>query len=118
MNTALPVYRGELQCRMLGMAVEAFTPTGEICLPDEAGELVCLKPFPCQPIGFWPLPGYGSKDEVEAAKIRYQLAYFSEFANVWCELWFLFLRSCVLRSLEPCMTNFDLLCTPLLYRPR
>ncbi|THG95812.1 hypothetical protein EW026_g5914 [Hermanssonia centrifuga] len=69
MNTALPVYRGELQCRMLGMAVEAFTPTGEICLPDEAGELVCLKPFPCQPIGFWPLPGYGSKEEVEAAKI-------------------------------------------------
>lgn len=85
MNTALPVYRGEIQCRMLGMAVETFTPTGAQCAAGEPGELVCVKPFPCQPVGFWPLPGYGSEQEVEAAKARYQQAYFAEFKGVWCK---------------------------------
>lgn len=85
MNTALPVYRGEIQCRMLGMAVETFTPAGTRCAADEPGELVCVKPFPCQPVGFWPLPGYASEEEVGAAKARYQQAYFGEFEGVWCE---------------------------------
>ena len=85
MCSALPVYRGEIQCRMLGMAVESFTPTGTLCEPDEAGELVCVKPFPCMPLGFWPLPGYGTHGDVEAAKVRYQEAYFSEFEGVWCK---------------------------------
>lgn len=84
MCTALPVFRGEIQCRLLGMAVEAFTPAGVSAAPDEPGELVCLKPFPCMPAGFWPLPGYGSEDAVKAAQARYQQAYFSEFQNVWC----------------------------------
>lgn len=70
---------------MLGMAIESFTPTGTLNKADEAGELVCLKPFPCMPVGFWPLPGYGNKDAVESAKVRYQQAYFSEFKDVWCE---------------------------------
>ncbi|GBE79455.1 Malonamoyl-CoA synthetase vrtB [Sparassis crispa] len=83
MCTALPVFRGEIQCRLLGMAVEVFTPSGTIAAPDEAGELVCLKPFPCMPVGFWPLPGFGSEEAVEAAKMRYQQAYFSEFKDVW-----------------------------------
>ncbi|CCM02494.1 uncharacterized protein FIBRA_04595 [Fibroporia radiculosa] len=81
--TALPVFRGEIQCRLLGMAVEVFTPAGIRAQPDEAGELVCLKPFPCMPAGFWPLPGYGPEDAVEAAKLRYQQAYFSEYPDVW-----------------------------------
>ena len=85
MCTALPVFRGEIQCRLLGMAVEAFTPTGTVAGPDEAGELVCLRPFPCMPAGFWPLPGYGPPDAVESAQKRYQDAYFSEFKGVWCE---------------------------------
>lgn len=67
------------------MAVESFTPTGTPCAPDEAGELVCIKPFPCMPLGFWPLPGYGTHSDVEAAKVRYQEAYFSEFEGVWCK---------------------------------
>lgn len=83
MCSALPVYRGEIQCRMLGMAVESFTPLGAFCAPDEAGELVCVQPFPCMPLGFWPLPGYGKDDDVEVAKVRYQEAYFSEFEGVW-----------------------------------
>ena len=84
MCSALPVYRGEIQCRMLGMAVESFTPMGTVCAPDEAGELVCVKPFPCMPLGFWPLRGYGGDNDIEAAKVRYQEAYFSEFEGVWC----------------------------------
>ncbi|EPQ59247.1 acetoacetyl-CoA synthetase [Gloeophyllum trabeum ATCC 11539] len=83
MCTALPVYRGEIQCRMLGMAIEAFTPTGIRAGPDEAGDLVCVKPFPCMPIGFWPLPGFGKEDAVQAAKDRYQQAYFSVFPGIW-----------------------------------
>ncbi|KAH9899837.1 acetoacyl-CoA synthetase [Cubamyces lactineus] len=83
MCTALPVFRGEIQCRLLGMAVEAFTPAGTPAGPDEPGELVCLRPFPCMPAGFWPLPGYGSAEAVEAARKRYQDAYFSEYKGVW-----------------------------------
>lgn len=67
------------------MAVDAYTPDGRKCDPGQAGELVCLKPFPCQPVGFWPLPGYGKPADVDAAKLRYQQAYFSEFEDVWCE---------------------------------
>lgn len=85
MCSALPVYRGELQCRMLGMAVESFSPMGIPSLPDEAGELVCVKPFPCMPLGFWPLPGFAPESDVKAADARYQQAYFSEFEGVWCE---------------------------------
>ncbi|KAF7790811.1 hypothetical protein EIP86_001768 [Pleurotus ostreatoroseus] len=83
MNSMLPVYRGEVQCRMLGMAIEAFTPAGTPAEPGLAGELVCVRPFPCQPVGFWPLPGYGSAADVAAAQDRYQQAYFAEYKGVW-----------------------------------
>jgi acetoacetyl-CoA synthetase len=86
MCTALPVYRGEIQCRELGMAIAAFTETGTPAGPEEAGELVCTRPFPCMPVGFWPLPGYGAEDAVRAAKARFQDAYFKpECPGVWCE---------------------------------
>lgn len=81
--TALPVYRGEIQCRMLGMAIESFSPSGTPNPPGENGELVCVKPFPCMPLGFWPLPGYGPVAAVEAGKARFQQSYFSEFKDVW-----------------------------------
>ncbi|TFK43520.1 acetoacetyl-CoA synthetase [Crucibulum laeve] len=83
MSSALPVYRGEIQCRMLGMAIESFSPTGACNSPDEAGELVCTKPFPCMPLGFWPLPGFGTDKDVESARTRFHQAYFSEFDGVW-----------------------------------
>lgn len=70
---------------MLGMAVESFSPAGNLNPPDEEGELVCVKPFPCMPLGFWPLPGFGTDSEVEAAKSRFKQSYFSEFEGVWCE---------------------------------
>ncbi|GLB33820.1 putative acetyl-coenzyme A synthetase N-terminus [Lyophyllum shimeji] len=83
MCSALPVYRGEIQCRMLGMAVESFSPSGTLCAPDEPGELVCVKPFPCMPLGFWPLPGFAPDENVKAASYRYQQAYFSDVEGVW-----------------------------------
>ena len=48
----LPVWRGEMQCRGLGMAVEVWDDDRRsIC--GAKGELVCVKPFPSMPIGFW-----------------------------------------------------------------
>src|SRR5256885_1518356 len=72
-NPILPVYRGELQCRSLGIAVEVFDPEGN-ALVGEKGELVCTRPFPSMPLGFWNDRG----DE------RYHAAYFAKYPNVWC----------------------------------
>jgi acetoacetyl-CoA synthetase len=72
-NPILPVYRGELQCRSLGIAVEVFDPEGN-ALVGEKGELVCTKPFPSMPLGFWNDRG----DE------RYHAAYFAKYPGVWC----------------------------------
>ena len=72
----LPVYRGELQCRGLGMAVEVYDEDGKP-LPagcGERGELVCTRPFPAMPVGFW--------NDPDGAK--YRAAYFERFDNVWC----------------------------------
>lgn len=70
---------------MLGMAIESFSPSGTPNPPGENGELVCVEPFPCMPLGFWPLPGYGPAAAVEAGKARFQQSYFSEFKDVWCK---------------------------------
>ena len=72
-NPILPVYRGELQCRSLGIAVEVFNDNGESII-NEKGELVCTRPFPSMPLGFWNDRG----DE------RYHAAYFAKYPNVWC----------------------------------
>lgn len=71
-NPLLPVYRGELQSLGLGMAVEIYNEQGQ-SVQEEQGELVCTKPFPCMPVGFWNDP----KQE------RYKKAYFNRFAKVW-----------------------------------
>ncbi len=71
-NPTLPVYRGEIQCRGLGMAVEVWNDDGD-SLVGEPGELVCTKPFPSMPIGFW-----GDKDGS-----KYHSAYFDYFDNIW-----------------------------------
>jgi acetoacetyl-CoA synthetase len=68
----LPVRRGELQCRALGMAVEAWNEQGEPVV-GERGELVCTKPFPSMPVGFW------GDDTGE----RYRAAYFAQHPGVW-----------------------------------
>ncbi len=72
-NPVLPVYRGELQCRGLGMAVAIYNDAGQP-LRGEKGELVCTRPFPSMPIGFW--------NDADGSK--YHAAYFERFANIWC----------------------------------
>ncbi|TMG85047.1 MAG: acetoacetate--CoA ligase [Betaproteobacteria bacterium] len=68
-----PVWRGELQCRGLGMKVEVFDESGKP-VREEKGELVCTAPFPSMPISFWNDPD-GTK---------YRAAYFERFPGVWC----------------------------------
>ncbi|MEP7083462.1 MAG: acetoacetate--CoA ligase, partial [Betaproteobacteria bacterium] len=72
----LPVYRGEIQCRLLGMAVEAFDDEGKPYPPGsgQRGELVCTRTFPSMPIGFLNDPG----------DAKYHAAYFEQFPGVWC----------------------------------
>ncbi len=72
-NPLLPVYRGELQCRGLGLKVEILDDEGH-SLRGEKGELACTAPFPCMPIRFWNDPD-GEK---------YHNAYFAKIPNVWC----------------------------------
>lgn len=69
----LPVYRGELQCRGLGMAVEIWNDSGKP-VRGEKGELVCTQPFPSMPVGFW------GDDSGE----KYRKAYFERYADTWC----------------------------------
>lgn len=71
-NPTGPVYRGEIQARGLAMAVEVWDDDGHAVV-GEKGELVCVKPFPCKPIGFWN----------DADGSRYKAAYFERFDNIW-----------------------------------
>jgi acetoacetyl-CoA synthetase len=70
----LPVYPGEIQAAGLGMSVEIWDEDGQ-AVNQEKGELVCSRPFPCAPIGFWNDP-QGK---------RYHKAYFERFENVWAQ---------------------------------
>lgn len=72
-NPMLPVWRGELQCRGLGMAVAVFDDGGRP-ITGLAGELVCTRPFPSMPVAFWNDPD----------GVKYRAAYFSRFPGVWC----------------------------------
>ena len=71
-NPMGPVYAGELQCRGLGMKVEAFDDNGKPVL-NRQGELVCTAPFPSMPIYFW--------DDPDGAK--YHAAYFDVYPGIW-----------------------------------
>ena len=71
-NPTLPVYRGELQCKGLGMAVDIFNESGH-SVTNEKGELVCTQAFPCMPIGFW------NDEDGE----KYRQAYFDRFPGLW-----------------------------------
>jgi acetoacetyl-CoA synthetase len=68
----LPVYEGELQCRVLGCAVEAWDEQGR-SVTDEVGELVLTEPLPSMPLSFW-----GDPDGE-----RYRESYFAMFPGVW-----------------------------------
>jgi acetoacetyl-CoA synthetase len=70
----LPVRAGEISCRLLGVAVEAFDPDGKVCPPGMQGELVVTEPMPSMPVGFW-------GDSPDQEKLR--RAYFSDYPGVW-----------------------------------
>jgi acetoacetyl-CoA synthetase len=71
-SALVPVWEGEISCRYLGMAVEAFDEGGNPVV-GETGELVITKPAPSMPVGFWNDPE-GS---------AYRAAYFDTYAGVW-----------------------------------
>jgi len=71
-NPVLPVWRGEIQSKGLGLAVEVFDEEGRPLI-GEKGELVCTRPFPAMPVGFW--------NDPDGAK--YRAAYFEKYPNVW-----------------------------------
>ena len=71
-NPTLPVWRGELQCKGLGMDVQVWNDEGR-AVTGEKGELVCARHFPSMPVGFW-------NDE---AGEKFHAAYFASFPGVW-----------------------------------
>ncbi|MDA0225794.1 MAG: acetoacetate--CoA ligase [Proteobacteria bacterium] len=73
-NPSGPVWRGEIQAKGLGMAVEVWDENGKALPPGRKGELVCTVPFPSMPVGFWNDPD-GEK---------YKAAYFEVFPGTWC----------------------------------
>ena len=72
-NPLSPVWRGEIQGAMLGMAVDVYDEAGQP-LRGGKGELVCVKPFPSMPVMFW--------NDPDGAK--YHNAYFARFPGIWC----------------------------------
>ncbi|HTN50605.1 MAG TPA: acetoacetate--CoA ligase [Burkholderiaceae bacterium] len=68
----LPVYAGEMQCRALGLKVEAWDDAGRPLL-DEVGELICAEPFPSMPLYFWN----------DSDGRRYHESYFDTYPGVW-----------------------------------
>ncbi len=68
----LPVWRGELQCRGLGMDVDVFDDAGKP-VAGTKGELVCKSPFPVMPAGFW--------NDPDGA--QYRATYFEHYPGVW-----------------------------------
>lgn len=71
-NPVLPVWRGELQCKGLGMDVQVWNEAGQP-VTGEKGELVCAQHFPCMPVGFWQ----------DADGSKFQAAYFDTFPGIW-----------------------------------
>ena len=79
----LPVYEGELQCRVLGCAVEAWDERGH-SLVDEVGELVLTEPLPSMPLFFWGDPPTHDPDGSESlVGPRYRESYFSMYPGIW-----------------------------------
>ena len=76
-NPMRPVYRGEIQGAGLGMAVDVYDGGYDDTTPvrGKCAELVCTRPFPSMPLGFWNEPD----------DRRYHESYFSRFRNVWAQ---------------------------------
>jgi acetoacetyl-CoA synthetase len=77
-NRELPLIPGEMQCRLLGCAVEAWDEQGEPVI-GEVGELVCKQPIPSMPLYFWG----------DAGHKRYLSSYFDMYPGIdgYCAPW-------------------------------
>ncbi|KPA96813.1 acetoacetate--CoA ligase [Pseudomonas asplenii] len=73
-NPVLPVTRGQMQCKSLGMAVEVWNDQAQP-LHGEKGELVCTRHFPAMPVGLWNDP----------QQEKLMASYFSLFPGVWAQ---------------------------------
>ncbi len=71
-NPTLPVYKGEIQCKGLGMDVDVYDENGN-SIKQQKGELVCKQSFPTIPLGFWN----------DADGEKFHKAYFQQFNNCW-----------------------------------
>ena len=71
-SNILPVYRGELQTRGLGMSVEVWDELGSP-VNGRKGELVCTETFPSKPVMFWD----------DKAMKKYSNSYFKRYPNIW-----------------------------------
>ncbi|KAL3314662.1 hypothetical protein Ciccas_006711 [Cichlidogyrus casuarinus] len=71
-STILPVHCGELQCKILGMAVESWDAQGHD-VQDTPGDLIIKKAFPSMPVQFWN----------DADDKNFQAAYFNCNPGVW-----------------------------------
>ena len=71
-NPLLPVYAGEIQCRLLGCKLEAFDDHGQPVV-DQLGEMVILEPMPSMPLYFW-----NDRDDE-----RYRSSYFETYPGLW-----------------------------------
>jgi acetoacetyl-CoA synthetase len=72
-NPLLPVRAGELQCRGLGAAIEAWDENGRPVF-DQMGELILTEPFPSMPVFLW--------NDTDGSRL--QASYFEKFPGVWC----------------------------------
>lgn len=71
-NPMVPIYKGELQSRSLGLSVKFYNDVGQEII-DQKGELVCTAPFPSMPLYFWNDP----------SGQLYDNAYFGKYENIW-----------------------------------
>lgn len=69
----LPVYAGELQAPLLGVALESWDEQGRPVATSQVGELVVTRPMPSMPVAFW-----GDPDGE-----RLRSAYFDTYPGVW-----------------------------------
>jgi acetoacetyl-CoA synthetase len=68
----MPVYAGEIQCRLLGCYLDAFDDNGN-AVREQLGEMVIREPMPSMPIYFW-------NDENNS---RYRSSYFEQYEGIW-----------------------------------
>ncbi|WP_138989715.1 acetoacetate--CoA ligase [Larkinella sp. C7] len=73
----LPVYEGEIQCRMLGCKLESFDENAKP-IRNELGEMVILEPMPSMPIYFW-----NDNPNDPAGNQRYKSSYFDQYVGIW-----------------------------------